>query len=145
MKIIFGLFCLFAFASAAYNPTWTQCGSPNEDFIPHSIIATQDSRTENKTLVAACGVVNSQGRMTPFNHLKVNGSDGHLIWLNIVPYMHVVSSGLPFCLNFTMDFTSSGKQDIALRISAISLYGNEVGCVDIGLKYIEEKFLAFRK
>jgi len=145
MKALFALICTLALASAAYNPVWTQCGAQNEDFTPHNVIATQDPKTENNTLVAACGVVNSQGWMTIFNYLTVNGSEGQMGWATKVPYKHVVTSGLPFCLNFTSDFTNAGKQDIALRISAISAYGNEVGCVDIVLKYIESKFLAFRR
>ncbi len=144
MKALFALFCIFALTSAAYNPTWTQCGSKKEEFTPHSVIAIQDSKTENNTLVAACGVVKSHGYLTLFNYLTVNGSDGQTGWATQVPYKHVVSTGLPFCLNFTSDFTNAGKQDIALRISAQSGFGDEVGCVEIVLKYIEEKFLAFR-
>ena len=139
MKSFLAFFLILALTSATYTPTWTQCGRQGGTFIPKNVIVQQDSRTENNTLVAACGVVKTDpGWFIVFKRLDVNGTDGQEAFMSQVPYHHVVQDGLSFCLNFTSAF---GNNDIPLRITAINNYGNEAGCVDIVLKYSESKFL----
>jgi len=78
--------------------------------------------------------------MTLFDYLTVNGTDGPIGWITQVPYTHAVKNGSHFCLNFTsfLSWTSG------VRISAISEFGNEIGCVDIVLQdNRKERFLAF--
>ena len=141
MKSLIAFSLIIALASAAYTPSWTQCGDKNDDFTPKNVIVQQDPKTENNTLIAACGSINSRDWFTVFDYLVVNGTDGQMGWATRVPYQHVAVTNSNFCLNFTSPLNNPDKHDIPLRITAFNLAKNEAGCVDIVLKYSDSKFL----
>ncbi len=140
MKTLLALFCIIALASATYTSNWTQC--INEEWTPRNVFVTKDAKTENGTLVSACGVVTYAHWYTTFTSLLVNATDGVRAWTSNIPYKYIIPVGSPLCFNYTTDFQN---RDVSLRMSGINEYGDVVGCVDIDLKYSDSKFLAFRK
>ncbi len=138
MKTILALFCIIALASAAYTSNWTQC--IKEEWTPQKVFVTKDAKTQNGTLVSACGKITQASWVTTFNVLLVNGTDGVSAFASNIPYKYIIPVGSPICFNYTGDFQN---RDVAMRMSGINQYGDVVGCIDITLKYSESKFLGF--